>query len=133
MVMSLGGCGGDSPTDYEGPKRAAVKGKVTFDGQPVAEGIISFVGSSSEKQRKTGGPILNGEYNIAEPKGPHAGTYRVEIRWPKPTGQKAKDSDSGQEIDVKSDVIPKKYNEASELTKEVKLGENTFDFELSSK
>ena len=57
---------------------------------------------------------------------------RVEIRWPKPTGQKAKDSDSGQEIDVTADVIPKKYNEASELTKDVKLGENTFDFELSS-
>lgn len=134
LVMPLVGCGGgDDPNAYEGPKRATVKGKVTFDGAPVTDGIIAFLGIGGDKLHKTGGPIVNGEYSIAEAKGPNQGVYRVEIRWPKATGKKSKDPDSGEEIDVKSDVIPTKYNEASELTKEVVLGSNTFDFELSSK
>ncbi len=133
LMSVVVGCGG-SPDQYEGAKRASIKGKVTFDGAPVEGGIISFQGlDNSETQRKSGGPIVNGEYEILEAKGPNAGKYRVEILWPKPTGQKSKDPDSGQEIDVKRNVIPDRYNSASTLAEEVKAGENVFNFDLTSK
>lgn len=129
-LMSVAiGCGGGAD-QYEGAKRASVKGKVTFDGAPVDGGVISFVGQT-DTQRKTGSPIVNGEYDITEAKGPNAGQYRVEVLWPKPTGQKGKDPDTGAETELKRNVIPEKYNLNSELTREIKAGENVLDFELT--
>lgn len=130
LMSVASGCGGGGADSYEGPKRASIKGKVTFDGAPVDGGVIAFVGHSGDSQRKSGGPIVNGEYDIPEAKGPNAGHYRVEILWPKPTGQKVKDPDTGAETDLKRNVIPDKYNANSELIRDISAGENVLDFEL---
>lgn len=133
LAVVVAGCGGGDPNAYEGTKRFAVKGKVTFNGEPVDGGVIALQGLDNEKQRKSGGLIVNGEYNIPEAKGPNSGKYRFEIMWPKPTGEKGKDADTGEAIDIKRNVIPEKYNAASELAEEIKPGENTFNFELPLK
>ena len=73
MVFSAG-CGGPS---YEGDERAAVSGKVTFAGNPLPYGTISF--TSAGEGRMASGLIENGSYSIPEELGPNLGMYKVEI------------------------------------------------------
>lgn len=129
-MLALVGCGKEAP--YTGAKRFPVKGKVTFDGEPIDGGTISFI-QQDEKSRPAGGPIANGEYSVPEEQGPNAGSYRVEIRWLKPTGQKRKDEDTGEMIDVVKQVIPIKFNDQSILTAEVGEGKTEHDFATLSK
>lgn len=73
MVFSAG-CGGPG---YEGDERAAVSGAVTFNGNPLPYGTISF--TSTGEGRMASGLIENGSYSIPEELGPNLGTYKVEI------------------------------------------------------
>lgn len=122
----IAGCG---TAAYEGPPRFAVSGKVTFNGEPVHGGTISFV-PENDKNRPAGGPIENGAYSVPEEKGPNAGKYRVLIYWNKPTGEQVLDAeDTGEMVPVVEQVIPARYNDSTELTVEVKSGgQNVFDF-----
>src|SRR5882724_10607403 len=54
-AVLLPGCG-SSPT-------ATVSGSVTYDGQPVGEGYVTFTPSDG-KGRDAGGPIANGQYSV---------------------------------------------------------------------
>jgi hypothetical protein len=126
LGLGLQSCSGEPP--YVGEKRYAVQGTVSYDGEPVHNGMIAFIGSG--QQYSTGGVILDGKYSIEQNKGPNAGKYTVEIRWSKPTGKKRKDNDTGEMIDETKEAIPQKYNAASQLTAEVKEGETKFDFDL---
>ena len=130
LALSLLGCGGEAA--YKGDRRYAVQGTVKYNDQPVSSGMISFIGETGDnaKQFATGGPILDGKYSIESNKGPNAGKYQVIVRWSKPTGKKRKDSDTGEMIDEVKEVIPKKYNEVTELRAEIGGGSNTFDFDL---
>lgn len=134
ILFLFAGCSGK---EYEGPKRYAVSGKVTFDGEPVDGGIISFIPATEQppdKQRTSGGPIVGGEYALAEGQGLNEGEYQVEVRWSKPTGKQIKDTaDTGGMIDVTKNVIPDKYNVVTELRAKVGSGTNKFDFDLKSK
>ncbi len=126
------GCGSKA---YDGDKRFAVSGNVTFDGEPVDGGIIRFVSeSASGKERVSGGVITAGKYSVDEGQGPNAGKYQVEIRWSKPTGKQVKDTqDTGAMIDVVKEAIPSKFNEVTELRAEVSGTKTKFDFDLKSK
>jgi hypothetical protein len=133
LLLGLGllGCGGETP--YKGEKRYAVQGSVSFNGEPVDQGMISFVGESGDptKQFTAGGPIYGGKYSIEENRGPNAGKYQVLIRWSRPTGKKRKDPDSGEMVDETKEVIPSKYNTVTELRADISgSGSNTFDFDL---
>lgn len=129
LLLGLGllGCGGEAP--YKGDKRFAVQGTVTYNDEPIDNGMISFTGEDP-KQHMTGAPILGGKYSIEANKGPNAGKYQVQVRWSKPTGKKRKDSDTGEMIDEVKEVIPSKFNSNSDLRAEVGAGSGTFDFEL---
>ncbi|MBI1346484.1 hypothetical protein GC163_09360 [bacterium] len=128
------GCGGKA---YDGAKRFPLSGKVTFDGEPVDGGTISFnpaTENATDKQRPSGGVITAGEYSIPEGQGVNAGTYQVEIRWSRPTGKQFKDTqDTGEMIDETKQVVPAKYNTVTELRAEVGTGSTTFDYDLKSK
>lgn len=128
-VGFLIGCGGKA---YEGPARLPLTGKVTFDGQPIDGGTITFV-PTIDKARPSGGAIVNGEYKVPEEKGANGGAYRVEIHWHKPTGKKIPDSDTGGLVDEVADVIPLQFNTQSTLTAEVSASKTQFDFDLKSK
>ena len=129
LGVALVGCGGGG---YDGPPRIPLTGKVSLDGEPIDGGSISFI-PQSDKQRVAGGPIVAGAYSLPEEQGANEGSYRVEIRWPRPTGKKFKDSDTGEMLDQVDEAVPMKYNGKSELTADVSAEKTTFDFDLKSK
>lgn len=78
LMMVLAGCGGDG-----GPGRYDVSGTVTYNGQPVPEGVIQFRPDSSKKNN---GPAVNanivdGKYDTSDSgKGTVGGPHIVIIR-----------------------------------------------------
>lgn len=132
-VCCLFGCGAEPP--YEGKQRYPISGTVTFQGEPVDGGMIAFVPQEGALN-PAGGPIIDGKFEVSEEKGPNAGNYRVQISWMKPTGKQIHDDDSGEMIDEVKEVIPAKYNGATELTEQVKEASgndstaNQFEFQL---
>jgi len=115
------GCGGNGEVTLEG--------EVTYDGKPVPAGAISFLVSDAKGGGSGGGTILDGKYRVTSEAGLKPGTYRVEIRWAKPTGKKMK-TEANEMLDITEEGLPEKYNTKSELTKEVKSGSNKIDFHL---
>jgi hypothetical protein len=128
LCAVLAGCGSST---YKGDKRYPLAGEVTFEGQPVDLGSISFIPVEG-KGRASGGTITDGKYDVPEEQGANAGTYRVEIRWLKRTGKKLKDVESGEMYDERREALPAKLHTNSELTVEVPLPENRHDFNLKS-
>jgi hypothetical protein len=77
LVSGLGlalctGCGSSGPTRHE------VTGAVTFDGQPVNDGVIQFLPQDGQGS-SDGSSILRGEYRIPRDKGLFPGKYKVAI------------------------------------------------------
>jgi len=129
LLLAVVGCGAK---EYSGEKRFALSGKVTVDGQPMEHGLISFL-PQVETGKVAGGPITNGAYSIAEPMGPTAGKYRVEVHWNKPTGRRVKDAYGEEIMDGTEEGLPDKYHKQSELIAEVSTKQTTFDFDLKTK
>ena len=128
LCALLAGCSG---AKYKGDKRYPLTGDVTFDGQPVDVGSISFLPEGGSG-RASGGVITDGKYAVPEEKGATAGTYRVEIHWLKKTGRQLKDPESGEMYDERREAIPDKVLSDAELTVEVPMPENRRDFNLKS-
>jgi hypothetical protein len=64
----------------------------------------------------------------------HIGTAKVEIRIPKIVGQKkVYDTPDSPVRPIMDESLPKKYNDETELTFDVKPGANQHDFDLSTK
>jgi hypothetical protein len=119
----LAGCG---PTN---PHIAPVNGTVTLDGQPVNEARLIFqpeaVGSPSY-----GFTDQNGRYELGYKRGVSGaliGWHKVSIKMDvEVVGQAGK-------IVVRRQAIPERYNDNSELRREVEPGKaNVFNFELTS-
>jgi len=127
LCIVLAGCSGSK---YRGDKQYPLAGEVTYEGQPVDLGSISFMPQG--KGRSTGGVIKDGKYTVPEEKGANAGTYRVEIHWLKRTGRQLRDAETGEMYDERREAIPDKLNTNPELTVEVPLPENRHDFNLKS-
>jgi hypothetical protein len=128
LCAVLVGC---SSSKYSGEQRYPLTGEVTFDGQPVDLGSITFI-PAERKGRPSGGVIENGKYEVPEEKGANAGKHRVEIRWLKRTGRQLKDPESGEMYDERKEALPDKVHTNSELSVEVPLPENRHDFQLKS-
>lgn len=118
---------------YDGDQRFAVSGQVTYDGEAIDMGTISFIPSSGDKQRVSGGMIENGVYSVAEEMGPNAGQYRVEVRWAKKTGKQFLDPDTQTMVDRRDEGLPPKFHKNSTLTADVSADQTKFDFPLKSK
>ena len=125
-ILPLSGCGGGS----DGPARHPVKGKVTFEGEAVQEGTVSF-----RNVEYAGGGSLDptGAFEIEE--GLPEGTYKVYISPPDiqtaPTfGQSGSDSPEAKEVSN----IPQKYRLAAttDLEETVKSGDNVFTLEMKA-
>ena len=110
--------------------KAEVEGTLTYDGEPIQAGIVSFVPIEPAGSTPFGGAIQDGKYHIYPETGLQPGKYRVEIRWSKPTGEKVKDAGYGQSSDVYAEALPAKYHSESNLTAQVIEGANTIDFVL---
>jgi hypothetical protein len=116
-LLSLTGCS-------DKPKLAQVTGTVTYKGQPLKEGTITFIPSDG---RSATGKIVDGKikdvscFDIND--GVPLGNHKVLI------------SSAPQSDDMYAapkSLIPEKYGslDKSDLTAEIKAGENTLTFEL---
>jgi hypothetical protein len=113
-----------------GPPSGKVRGKVTFKGKPVAEGLVTFInpkeGGAAEAYLNKDGtyavqnPVVLGEYQVVI-------TPLVEIV----------DTDPGKTppspVEKAAPDIPRKYRTpgATPLKATVKQGENEFPFDLT--
>jgi len=111
------------------PRGATVSGKVTLDGAPLDDANISFVPKADAQKQAGWATIAGGQYSIPETSGLGTGEFRVEIRALRATGEKSSDPT----MIPSKEIIPAKYNTQSQLTAEIKPGENVKDFELKSK
>lgn len=125
LAVALPGCGGSDM------KIGAVSGKVTFRGQPVTEGTVSFInadaGAGAEAKLGT-----DGTYAVETPDGGlPVGTYAVSITPP----LYLDDSDPKTPpswVEKKVANIPQKYRShyKSGLTATVQEGDNDVPFDL---
>ena len=115
----------------DGGPRSSVKGKVTFEGEPVDDGGIMFlpIGEDEGERVRATGDIRGGEYFFDSQSGPNPGKHRVEIYWYKKTGRKIK-SEGGNVKDEFVPGLPPRFNEKSDLTADVQRGRNTIEFDL---
>jgi hypothetical protein len=126
----LAGCGGGGG--------ATVSGSVTYDGQPVGDGTITFLPADG-KGPTVGGPIAGGRYSVS---GVLPGAKVVQITAVKAVkfaqssaemaqqaaDRKAKGDATG--LIESADVIPANA-EGNNATVEVKAGAQTHDFALT--
>ena len=134
LLVVVIGCGGST--------RGAVQGKVTWDGDPLEEGAISFIPLDPKLGPTAGAPIRNGEYVIDAARGPVAGEYRVQINAFRKTGRKIWDGmgDEKASASQKNFVeeggeafIPPRYNKDSDLRATIQAGKvNHYDWPLKS-
>ena len=114
-----------------GPQKGSVSGKVTYKGQPVPKGTITFVATAPDGRNATGELDPEGNYTLqteAPGDGALLGEYNVTIY--------AHDEpilDYVPTTPVKPKLLaPAKYEnpETSGLKATVKSGSNRFDFDL---
>jgi len=122
---SLLGC-----AEETGPQRASIRGTVTVDGVPVEEGMLQFRPTQGNSGPLTGSVIKNGEYHTPKSKGPVLGLHQVEIRGHRRTGRTI-ETRFGPAPETEP-VVPEMYADGSPLVRDVKAGDNEFNFELSS-
>ncbi len=112
--------------------RHGLRGTVKLDGEPLANGTISFTPQPGTAGPTAGSVITKGTYDVKSSKGLLPGSYRVEITGWRFTGRKITNR-LGQEEDETESVVPTQYNKQSELTADLAAdGARQFDFDLSS-
>jgi hypothetical protein len=117
------------------PSRGAVSGRVTLDGQPVVQGSILFSPIDGTRGAATGGEIKDGQYRLAAAAGPAVGKNRVEVHAVRKTGKMIPKGlgGTGKMIEEQVEGVAPKFNIESKLQVEITPGENTADFNVTSK
>jgi hypothetical protein len=138
--MIVVGCG------PKGPELGSVTGKVTLDGSPVTNGLVTFVPVGGGRPA-TGKTDENGQYVLVgvDGKGALLGQHQVsvttvqeagtvtEMRSDSPEYAKQAMPDASDYNTAKVvEPIPARYNTNTELSFEVKAGSNVIDLELKS-
>jgi len=127
-VALITGCGGGEDVG----NRAEMKGKVTFDGTPVAQGTLILFPVSGPGN-KVSAPITDGAYEVPRAKGPDiGGKYRVQVfafePLPAPAGGAEADAEAAS---ATRQIIPPQFNQQSTLELDVDSAEIEKDFTLS--
>lgn len=137
--ISLLGCSGENV--------GSVTGKVTMDGQPLPNAIVTFTPQAGGRTG-TGKTDANGQYKLvfAGGEGATIGMNKVSVTTAPETvavTETSSDSEayaqqamggSASDYDTAkvTEPIPARYNKNTELTFEVKSGSNVYDIELKS-
>ena len=114
--------------------QSPVVGEVTFNGNPVEDGTISFE-SADGTGPTTGGQIVAGKYELIGAAAPIPGKKIVRINAIRKTGRKIRDnfSAAGALTDQLERYIPDIYNTRSTLSCEVTAqGPGQIDFHLKT-
>jgi hypothetical protein len=125
----LSGCGG------KGYDRIPVAGTVTLNGEPMEEGVITFIPIDGSTGPKARAEISLGEYKFDSATGPVPGRMRVEIDSAESEAEALeRDIRGGEKPELHRVVIPPKYNKNSTLTADVSSGgSREFPFALENK
>jgi hypothetical protein len=119
--VTLGGCGAEN-------KRCAVSGTITFRGEALETGHITFLTAAGPEG---GALIRDGKFKLPAEQGLAPGKYKVSISSPKGMGERTPEQiAAGASVPAK-EQIPAKYNRDTTLSVEVTLGgPNEFDLKL---
>lgn len=112
----------------------AVEGNVTFKGEPVTEGAISFEAPDGSTPT-FGGRIENGTYKIPDLPAQAAGVRLVRITASRKTGRKVAAGPPFPPSMMIDEIepVPARYNQKSTTTVELHKGvQNRFDFTLEA-
>lgn len=121
-LVLIVGCGSDKPI-------GTVKGRVSFDGQPLAKGQIRFVPADG-KTAPVETEVADGAFTATLPEG----DMRVEVRAPKVVGKiKMYESPNSPVVDKVEEAVAPRFNVTSELKLTVRKGEQEATFTVSSK
>ena len=131
------GCGGREP----GVRRGRVEGEVTWNGIPVADGVVLFVPQGAIGLGSSPVPtqVVQGKYMLGADDGPIVGQHRVEVRATRKTGKKTREPSAAMKrfdptlksVELTEQYLPARFNSPSTLTREVQAGENLIDFHLT--
>ena len=122
MCLLLSACGG-APDNV-----ATVTGKVTLDGQPLANALVTFTPKTGAVS--FGRTNAEGVYELQysrEHKGAEIGQHTVSVS----TYAEA-DPDGDPPVEGSPERVPVQFNQQSELIKDVASGANTHDLTLTS-
>lgn len=125
VLLFVAGCGQD-----DGLERAAVKGRVTVAGQPLARGRILFRPLSPTQGPTVSAAVTDGGYEIVEKDGPVVGRQRVEVEAELPLGFALDDESAFAKMNgrpLPPNPIPPAFNTQSLLVAEIESGENSYD------
>ena len=124
ILFSFVGCSGNE-------EFGTVSGTVTLDGEALEDAVVHF--QPEHGRTSIGITDSDGEYQLdytRDRKGAEVGKHTVKIIRQRDLGAPPADAKSGTRLEPKP--LPKRYNTESTLTKEVKPGSNSFDFNLKS-
>lgn len=124
-VLCLTGCGKSDTFE-----RTQVEGMVTLNGEPVNQGVITFIPTG--KGASAGANLESGKFVIPAETGPSPGEYRVEIDSSVPTGKQILDTDGETMVDEFENGIPPRFNRQTELKVTLKTGNNQHLFDLET-
>ncbi len=127
LTVAVAGCGG-LPDE---PQRVPVKGQVTYDGRPVADGRIRFEPMGRTKGPVSGGAIADGRFLIDHKGGVPVGRQRVHIEAYRTAEHARPDPVEGP---LRVQFLPERYNVKSTLKITIESGSSEIarDFPLTS-
>ena len=118
ILAGLVGCG------ESGPERIGMSGTVTYNGEPIFEGEISFLPADGTQAPPTSTTIMDGKYQLPAKWALVPGTYNVSVMSYKPADSSAKLP--GSELDrppatggiqVRDQLLPDKFNTKTTIPK----------------
>jgi hypothetical protein len=107
--------------------KSTVSGTVTFDGQPVLNGVVTFVKSEGDLIRE-GAIIKEGAFKATLP----PGEYRIELSAQKVVGKRKQKGFDGkdEEVELTAELFPESYNSKTTLTKKIEPGSNMLQLDI---
>ena len=112
-----------------------VRGLVSIDGVPLAQGSILWIPVDGNLGTTTGGTIADGHYELRGDEGPAVGWNRIEIRSPRKSGRMIPKplAPPGEMVEADEEGVAKRFNTSSRLRVHVPQGKSTHDFEVESR
>lgn len=133
ISMLIVGCSGSS-----GPRVVPASGKISFKGEPLESGTITFSPVDAKETVATSAQIVDGQYQTEKGQGVSAGTYKVVVnvqRIPADLNETDKKNTKLGTTAAKELMIPEKYSNYKTTTLELEVSSSdssvTKDFDLT--
>lgn len=138
-LLVWAGCHSSMQSDYSQLKLVPAHGRITLDGQPLAQAVVTF--DAEDGQFSYGLTDANGNYRLqldSVQRGVTPGKKTVRISTTRKIlglntsegGGESDEADEGARQTVEK--VPERYNKQSELTVEVTPSQTEYNFDLTS-